>query len=292
MELATRQHGVVSTKQLAGLGYTRSSASKANGVGRLHRIHRGVYAVGHHDLTWHGHCMAAVLACAPAIASHLSAGWLWGVLRWRPETQHLTVPTTRHRKRQFVVHTADLAEVDIDLVDGIPVTSLPRTYLDLATVLKPKPLERTLDRAEELRLFDLGPIEELLSRAGNHPGAAKLRTALAIYRPQAVFTRSGLEREFLELVRAAGLPAPAMNLNVAGLELDAYWEAERFAVELDTYETHGSHAAFETDRRREDDLLLLGVEAIRVTGPRLEQEPKATIARVAAHLQRRRTELA
>jgi len=292
MELATRQHGVVSTRQLAGLGYTRSSASKANGVGRLHRLHRGVYAVGHRDLTWHSDCMAAVLACTPAVASHLSAGWLWGVLRWRPDTLHLTAPTKRRAKSAFVVHSAELAEVDIDLVDGIPVTSLPRTYLDLAATLKPRPLERTLDRGEELRLFDLGPIEELLSRARNHPGAAKLRSALAIYRPQAVFTRSGLEREFLELVMAAGLPAPAMNLNVAGLELDAYWEAERFAVELDTYETHGSRAAFEVDRRREDDLLLAGVEAIRVTGPRLELEPEATIARVAAHIERRRRELA
>jgi hypothetical protein len=244
MELATTQHGVVSTRQLAGLGYTRSSASKANGVGRLHRLHRGVYAVGHRDLTWHSRCMAAVLACAPAVASYLSAGWLWGLLRWRPETQHLTVPTTRHPKRQFVVHTAVLPPQDLDY--------------------------------------------DLLSRAAHHPGAAKLRAALDIYRPQTAFTRSGLERRFLELVTAAGLPVPAMNFNVGAYELDAYWEAERFGVELDVYETHGSHAAFETDRRREDDLLLLGVETIRVTGPRLGREPRETVERVAAHLERRR----
>ena len=80
-ELATRQHGVVSTRQLDRLGYSKSSAAKAAKVGRLRRIHRGVYAVGHENLTWEGRCMAAVLAAVPAVASHLSAGWLWGLLR-------------------------------------------------------------------------------------------------------------------------------------------------------------------------------------------------------------------
>lgn len=153
-------------------------------------------------------------------------------------------------------------------------------------------LERILQRAEELRLFDLGPIEEALARAGNHPGRARLRRALAIYRPEVAFTRSGLERRFLKLVKDAGLPTPAINHVVAGFELDTYWEAERFAVELDVYETHGSHAAFESDRRRQDDLLLQGIEMIRVTGPRLDREPGATIGRVAAHLERRRAALA
>jgi very-short-patch-repair endonuclease len=82
-----------------------------------------------------------------------------------------------------------------------------------------------------------------------------------------------------------------MNLNVAGYELDAYWERERFVVELDVYETHGSHAAFERDRLRQEDLKPKGVEMIRVTGPRLDREPEATIERVAAHLAQRRREL-
>jgi hypothetical protein len=288
MELATRQHGVVSTRQLAALGYSPSSAAKAAKVGRLRRLHRGVYAVGHERLTWHSRCMAAVLAVRPSVASHLAAGWLWGLLRYRPATIHLTAPTQRHPRRGFVVHAAELAKADIKRVDGIPVTAVPRTLLDLAGVLKEPRLERVLQRAEELRLFDLGPIEEALARAGNHPGRGRLRRALAIYRPEATFTRSGLERRFLQLVREAGLPAPAMNHVVAGFELDAYWEAERFGVELDVYETHGSHASFEGDRVRDDDLLLAGVETIRITGPRLQRDPAATIARVAAHLERRR----
>jgi very-short-patch-repair endonuclease len=95
----------------------------------------------------------------------------------------------------------------------------------------------------------------------------------------------------LELVRRKGLPAPSMNLNVLGYEIDAYWEPERFAVELDVYETHGSRAAFERDRLRQEDLKLKGVESIRITGPRLDREPQAIVARVAAHLRLRRRQL-
>jgi predicted transcriptional regulator of viral defense system len=292
LELATRQHGVVSTRQLSSIGYTRSSASKANGVGRLQRLHRGVYAVGHERLSWQGRCMAAVLACDPAVASHTSAAWLWGLTRTRPGTIHLTVPSRRHAKREFVVHFAGLREQDQDVVEEIPVTSVARTILDLAPMNSATGLERILERAEELKSLDLDALDELLARSVGHPGAGLLRRALDAYRPDPAFTRSKLERRFLALLKQAALPVPSMNFNVAGLELDAYWEAERFVVELDVYETHGSHAAFERDRLRQDELLLIGIEMIRVTGPRLKREPQATIARVAAHLERRRRELA
>jgi hypothetical protein len=133
---------------------------------------------------------------------------------------------------------------------------------------------------------------DLLGRVGHHPGVGNLRRALAIYRDRdPAFERSKLERRFRGLVKRAGLPAPAMNFNVFGYELDAYWEPERFVVELDVYETHGSHAAFERDRLRQEDLKLKGVEMIRVTGPRLDLEPDAMVARVAAHLAQRRREL-
>jgi putative AbiEi antitoxin of type IV toxin-antitoxin system len=289
--LATRQHGVVSTRQLKALGYTRSSASKAHRVGRLRRVHRGVYAVGHEVLGWHGWCMAAVLAARPSVASHYSAAYLWGLLRYRPETIHLTVPTERRQRDGFRMHFGVLMSADMTAVEGIPVTSLARAQLDLAAILPEPRLERTLERSEELRIFDLRSLDETLDRHSRHPGAGRLRRALAIYRPEPAFTRSGLERRFLSLVREAGLPLPSMNFNVDGLELDAYWSAERFAVELDVYETHGTHAAFERDRIREEDLKLAGVDLIRITGPRLKREPEQVIERVERHLARRRREL-
>ena len=242
-------------------------------------------------MSWQARCLGAVLACAPAVASHTSAAWLWGLLRTRPGTIHLTAPTRRHAKSDHVVHFARLADEDRGFIEDIPVTALPRTLLDVAATFSPSRFARVLERSEELQLFDLGAVNHLLARTVGHPGHGRLRRALAIYRDDPAFKRSGLEGRFLELAKAAGLPAPAMNFNVAGFELDAYWERERFVVELDVYETHGTRAAFERDRLRQEELKLIGVEMIRVTGPRLDREPKNVMRRVAALLERRRWEL-
>lgn len=241
-------------------------------------------------LSWQSHCLAAVLGCAPALASHTSAAWLWGVLRSRPGTFHVTTATRRHSKPYVQLHHARLAEDDRAIQEGIPVTSLPRTLLDLAAMLPASRLRWAIERSEELRLFDLRAIDALLARAGGHAGAARLRRALVLYRPPP-FSRSGLERRFFELVQEAGLPTPSMGFNEEGYELDAYWQPERFAVELDVYETHGSREAFESDRVRQEDLKLSGIEMVRVTGRRLDREPEVVIERVAVLLERRRREL-
>jgi hypothetical protein len=286
-DLAACQHGVVSASQLRGLGYSYDEMADAAAAGRLHRLHRGVYAVGYLRLNWHGRCLAATLACAPAFASHASAGWIWGLLRYPPGRFDITAPTRRHSRGAIRLHHARLNPRDCTEREDIPVTSLARTHLDLAATLAPRRIDRVLERSEELRLFDLAAVEELLSRMTHHPGAKPLRDALAAYRPDPTFTRSGLERRFLALVKSSGLPVPAMNVNVAGLELDAYWEAERFAVELDAFETHGTRAAFERDRLRQEDLLLAGIEVDRVTWMRLEREPQRVIERLGELLARR-----
>jgi predicted transcriptional regulator of viral defense system len=285
--LATRQHGVVATRQLAGLGYGRNSVAKAEKVGRLHRVHRGVYVVGYRRLTWHGRCLAAVLASSPSVASHWSAGWLWGLLRSRPGTLHVTCPKGRRAQRSFVVHRAELATEDRTRLEGIPVTSLPRTILDLAVDSRLKTIGRYIERADESKVFDLGEMRELLDRSNGHRGTAKAAAALDSFSPEHQFTRSGLERRFLALVRDAGLPEPAMNSFVAGHEIDAYWEDARFGVEIDVYATHGSRLSFEADRVRDDELLLAGIETVRVTGVRLEREPRAVLDSVRRHLARR-----
>jgi hypothetical protein len=260
-------------------------------AGRLHRLYRGVYAVGHSNLSPQGHSLAAVLACAPrALLSHVSAAWLWGLLRQRPDVIHVTAGTRRRANPSLRIHHARLADEDRALVDGIPVTALPRTLLDLGAMLSSNRLRRAIERSEELGLFDLGPLDSLLLRARGHPGAGRLRRALALYRPPP-FTRSGLERRFLDLLEKARLPTPSTGFNELGYELDIYWRTERFAVELDVYETHGSCEAFERDRLRQENLKLGGIEMIRVTGPRLDREADQVIERVAVLLERRRREL-
>ncbi len=235
-----------------------------------------------------GGALLRVLACAPAYASHASAGWIWGLLRYAPGAIDVTAPNRRHARTAFRLHHAGFAPRDCTEREGIPVTSLARTHLDLAATLPPARIARTLERSEELQLFDLGAFDELLARLPHHRGAVPLRDALDLYRPDPTFTRSGVEERFVELVKSAGLPVPAMNYNVAGLELDAYWEAERFAVELDIYETHGTHAAFERDRLRQEDLLLARIEMDRITGPRLKREPERVIERLGRLLAQRR----
>jgi very-short-patch-repair endonuclease len=286
-ELARRQHGVVSASQMKRIGLPKATISDAVRQGRLHPIHRGVYAVGHEALSWDGRCMAAVLANEPAVASHITAGWIWGLLRYKPGTFHLTAPTRRHRKERIVVHFATLEPEDLTTVDGIPVTSPARTVLDLAAD-KSRDVGRLLERANERRVLDRRRFEATLARAGGHPGRRRFEVALLAYRREPAVLRSDLERGFRRLVLRAGLPTPQTNVVVEGYELDAYWEAEGFAVELDVYATHGSPTSFEADREREDELLLAGIELIRVTDVRLDREPRETVARVAAHLARRR----
>jgi very-short-patch-repair endonuclease len=205
-----------------------------------------------------------------------------------PGRFHLTAPTRQRLKRDFVVHFARLEADDRVVVDGIPLTSPARTALDLAPDESPGDLARLLQRADDDQLLDRRRFDAVLARTGGHPGHGKLTAALRAFKPETAVLRSDLERRFRRLVLAAGLPTPQTNVAVEGYELDCYWEAEGFAVELDAYATHGSPRSFEADREREDDLLLAGIELIRVTDVRLERDPRGTIARVAAHLERRR----
>jgi hypothetical protein len=231
--------------------------------------------------------MAAVLASSPSVASHLSAGWLWGLLQSRPGTVHVTSRMGRRAERSFVTHRADLAPADLIRRDGIPVTSLARTILDLAVDSRPRTVSRYIRQANDDKNFDLRAIEDLLARTKGHRGRAKVLAALEIYDDREIVTRSDTEKRFFEVVTAAGLPAPAMNYFVEGYELDAYWPEHRFGVELDVYGTHGSRLSFEEDRERDDELLLAGIETTRVTKVRLDREPEAVVESVRRHLQRR-----
>ena len=290
---------MVSAGQLVALGYSRKSIVKEADHGRLLPLHQRVYAVGHRRLTWHSRCWAAVLAAEPdeaapwrAVASHYSAAYLWGLLRFTPDVMHVTAPTRRRAKRNFRVHFSSiLAAEDRDVRDGIPVTAVPRTLLDLSVRAQPERIEGYLERAEDRDLLDVRAIEDVLARAGGHRGRGRLARALAIYRPDPAFTRSRYERHFRRAVKAAGLPDPSMNFNVYGFELDAYWPDLRFAVELDLFETHGSRAAFERDRLRQEELKLLGFESIRITAPRFKRERKAVLRNLETLLERRRVEL-
>jgi hypothetical protein len=183
-----------------------------------------------------------------------------------------------------------LIDADGALEQGIPVTSVARTALDLAAIVRFRALRRLIRRSEELKVFDLDAFHSVLARNRGHRGALSLERALDFYEPPRL-TRSELERECLALLEEAGLPRPSTAFVVAGCELDLYWPELSFAVELDVYATHGGHESFEEDRRRDEDLKLAGVELTRVTGRRFEREPQQVVARIRRLLDQRRQQL-
>jgi very-short-patch-repair endonuclease/predicted transcriptional regulator of viral defense system len=286
-ELATRQHGVVARDQLVRIGYGADAIDFRIDRGRLHVVHRGVYAAGHPGLSLRGRWMAAVLCAGPAaVLSHRSAAALWGLMK--PSAHPTEVTATAERKHPGLrTHVTSLTAADRTIHDGIPVTSVARTLLDLAAVA-PGRLDRALEESERLELFDLREVEELLARSRGRRGVARLRIALAVYR-EPVFSRSELERRFLRLVRRESLPLLAMNCNVAGHEVDALWPEEQLIVELDGYEYHRTRRAYEDDRLRDDNLALAGHDVVRLTWSRLNEPDLGD--RLHAHLARRRREL-
>src|SRR5690242_6715605 len=195
--LAHRQHGVASIGQLRGLGYSRDRIKRAVALGRLHSLDRSVYAIGHTNLSRHGECFAAVFACGPgAVLSHHSAAWLHGLARWAPAPFHVTGPVARRPRLPVRIHRARrLTEADRAVIEGIPVAAVPRTLLDLVAAVKYEQLEKLVERSEELGIFDLREVEDLLVRTVGHHGHKRLRTAIALYRPTS-FTRSSLEKRF------------------------------------------------------------------------------------------------
>lgn len=161
--------------------------------------------------------------------------------------------------------------------ERIPVTSVARTYLDLAEVAKPQRLPNLLKRGEDLGILDAYELLACCQRSRRHKGAKPLTQALARYRPEGRVIRSGVERRFLSLVAAAGLPLPATNYVVGPYELDAYWPAAALAVELDIFETHGTRVSFESDRERDAKLAAVGITTIRVTEGRLLDDPEGVL---------------
>jgi predicted transcriptional regulator of viral defense system len=289
--LAERQHGVVSLHQLQLLGLSRSAVAKRGREGRLTRILRAVYAVGHGRLTVRGRWMAAVLAYGPtAVLSHRSAAALHGL---RPDNRpkaDITLPGPSARPRPGIdVHrSATLQAADVTTVDGIPCTSVARTLLDLADVVDRRGVERAVDQAEVQRVFDLRAVNEVLSRAAGRRGAGVLRQVLAEY-DGPTLTHSELEERFHEICRRAGVPKPEVNawipLDGGAVKADFLWRAERLIVETDGWATHGTRRSFEDDRRRDRRLRLAGWDVVRFTWRDVEREPEETadvLARLCA----------
>lgn len=270
--LAERQHWVVSLTQLQLAGLASDAVHKRAAAGRLHRIHRGVYAVGRRELSARGRWMAATLAYgSTALLADRSSAVLWGIHSSDGAKTHITLPSKNARARPGIeVHrTATLTEADIARVDGIPCTSLARTLVEFACRANRREVERAVDQAEVLRIFDLRAVEGAIDRAGRRRGAAILRAVLQDYAGPTL-TGESLEESFFALCRQGSLPQPEANAWLTlergvAYKADFLWRAEGLIVETDGRDVHTTRKAFEHDRLRDQHLTLAGYTVVRFT---------------------------
>jgi Protein of unknown function (DUF559) len=288
--LADRQHAVVAYRQLVALGYSHEAIKTRIATGRLHPIYKGVYAVGHRTLTREGRWMAAVLAYGPnAVLSHRSAAALWD-LRPVPATKiDVTVPGTSRKSRRHVrVHRARrLDPEDVTEIDGIPVTTLARTLIDLAAVVYPETLVKAIEASERQQRFDLTAIDAAIARAPTRKGVKRTRRALAAYRPPPT-TKSRLERDVLKRLHARGMPEPLINTLVHDQEADLYWRQARLIVELDGTPYHRSPRELARDRAKDVTWQRNGEAVLRFTDDQLEEDMDAAIDAITALYEQRR----
>jgi very-short-patch-repair endonuclease len=243
---AARQHGIVTAAQLREAGLSESGIQRRVDAARLHRLYRGVYALGHRRLSDEGRWMAAVLACgSAAVLSHRPAAEHWRLLSPRRGTVHVTVPGRSGRRKRpgIQLHRSpSLLPLDVTRKDNIPVTTPARTIADLRRVATVDEVRRAIREAEFLGL-------EIDEEAGREDAP----------------TRSLLERRFLRLCRRHGFPEPEVNAYVGPHEVDFLWRDRRLIVETDGYEGHRGRQAFEDDRAKDAELRVLGFTVLRFT---------------------------
>jgi len=284
--LAASQHGPVARRQLHDIGLSAQHIAYRIEVGRLIRVHRGVYAVGHPVLTREGRWMAAVLTCGElAVLSHGDAAAHWELTPARGARIHVTTPSrggrAPDRGRIRLHRVGTLTADETTLHAGIPVTTPSRTLLDLATVLREQALEDAVSQADRLGLFDLVAVRRVLDAHPRQHGTPALRRLLdRLAGTGATETRSPLEVALLQLCRDHGLPAPAANVPLAGFIVDFHWPGTDLIVETDGYTYHRMPTAFETDRDRDQVLTLAGYRVVRFTYNQVTRRQRQTARRL------------
>jgi very-short-patch-repair endonuclease/uncharacterized coiled-coil protein SlyX len=291
-EVAERQHGVVTRRQLRERGLTNARIDGRISRGQLHPVHHGVYSVGRRVLGRESRWLAAVLACGDgAVLSHRSAAQLWGLVRPSAGAIHVTRAAGWKAPDGVSAHRAHLPADERALIAGIRVTGLSRTLLDLAAVVTRHQLELALNEAEVRRLTDRLSLPDLMARYPRRNGTALLRTILEDEKALEGPTRNGFEERFASLLHAHGLPKPRFNadLFVRGrhFNVDCLWSEERLIVELDGGAVHRTARAFEADRERDRILGSEGWQVVRVTWRQLTGDAGSVVDDVHRSLRRR-----
>jgi very-short-patch-repair endonuclease len=276
--IASAHHGVVTRAQLLAAGVSDQEIKGRLRRGTLIRAHLGVYRVGHHAPSTEARYLAAVLACGEgSVLSGAAAGHLWGLLKGTAAPPEVTAPTLRRIHGIRTRRGSDLTR-DATKCRGIPVTTVPRTLVDLASLLSLDALARACHEAGVKYRTTPRQVDAVLARRKNIPGAAKLRSVL---HGDVHVTLSALERRFLKLLKEANLPLPETNRPAGGRRVDCRWPDHRLTVELDSYRYHNSRHAWELDRRREREARKRGDEFRRYTYGDVFDSPDAVLSEVS-----------
>jgi len=281
---AGRQYGVVGTKELHGLGLSKDSIAGWERRGVLHRLHRGVYAVGHTAITPRGRWMAAVLASGDgAVLSHRSATALWGIWGSGTGETHVTVPRKSRSQGSINRHFGALPVDEVTNRDEIPVTSAARAVLDLAADKGEAAAESALRELEYLQLYGPVSIPTLLARHPRHRGAMILARCLQRLKDDpGGRVRSPLEELFLPFLDAHHIPRPRLNFWLSveeeRFQVDCYWPQARLVGELDDFASHATRRGLTKDHRRDRRLLATSFHVVRITEGQLRSEPLALAA--------------
>ena len=278
--LAERQFGVISAAQLLECGLSRTGIVRWVEAGRLHRLSRGIYALGHRALGTEGRLAVALLKAGPGAAlSHATAAWWFGLLRFADRRIHVSHPGRSGSTNDVVVHRPKhLTRV---WHRGLPVTDVVQTLLDIAPTTSDAAFRRAIAQADHL---DLIRPDELRAKSSRRRGCRRLHRALDRHLPELAKTLSPLEDRFLLFCEAHGLPIPEPNGLIAGYHVDAVFRAAQLAVELDGRDVHGRPAAVVEDRRRELAIRGAGFRIIRYGAEQIDRQVEATAGDLRALL--------
>jgi hypothetical protein len=299
--LAAWQHGVVSGRQLHELGFTKTAIARGTAAGRFHPVYRGVFAVGHAEIGWHGRLKAALLACGEgSVLSHATAAALLDLIDRPPAL----IDVISHRQTGRKVTGIRRHQVPRPLASEIvhphriACTCPSRTVVDMAGSMGEASLRRLVERAAVLGVLDISSIERCIERSRRR-GGPLLRAILAEWRRagwgaqggSSPRLRSVLEARILALIVAHDLPRPRCNeLVEAGgrrHEADLLWPEQGLIVEADGAKHHDNPAAFDRDRLRDRLLQEIGYHVLRVTWAQIESEPNSIVASIRRLLERR-----
>ncbi len=287
--VACAQDGVVSLRQLRACGMSSDAVTTRVRSGRLHRLYRGVYAVGHQAVPPRGRLRAAALACGPdAVLSHFSAAEFWGLVDAGDRQPQLSVTDNSGRTIRGVrVHRRrSLATCDVWTRAGMRVTSPARTLLDIAADLSERELRRTVRRAQVEGRVSVRQLLDVRSRARHQRGVAALRAVIA---DGPAPTRSQLEDVVLDLAGRVTRQRPEINatLRLAGerpIRPGLMWRDRRLVIEADGAAWHDDKLSREDDAERQAILEAHGYRVLRVTWTQAVRHPQQTLARLRAAL--------